>query len=36
MTQHVLLPLDPDEPQTWKKALPEAIAQARSAAPPCM
>lgn len=29
MTQHVLLPIDPDEPPTWKKALPEAVAQAR-------
>lgn len=29
MTQHVLIPLDPDEPPTWKKALPEAVTQAR-------
>lgn len=29
MSQHILLPLDPDEPSTWTKALPEAISQAR-------
>jgi nucleotide-binding universal stress UspA family protein len=29
MTKHILLPVDPDEPSTWKKALPEAVAQAK-------
>jgi len=29
MTKHVLLPVDPDEPSSWKKALPEAVAQAK-------
>ncbi|MDH3659024.1 MAG: universal stress protein [Alphaproteobacteria bacterium] len=29
MTQHVLLPVDPDENETWRKALPEAVTQAR-------
>lgn len=29
MTAHILLPLDPDEPSTWQKALPEAVAEAR-------
>lgn len=28
MAKHVLLPVDPDEKASWKKALPEAIAQA--------
>lgn len=28
MAKHVLLPVDPDERSSWKKALPEAIAQA--------
>lgn len=27
-TKHVLLPVDPDEPSSWKAALPEAVAQA--------
>ena len=29
MTQHVLLPVDPDEKASWERALPEAVAQAR-------
>ncbi len=29
MTQHVLLPVDPDEKASWEKALPEAVAQAK-------
>ena len=29
MSKHVLIPVDPDEPSSWKKALPEAIAQAK-------
>jgi len=29
MTKHVLLPVDPDEPSTWERALPEAIAEAK-------
>jgi nucleotide-binding universal stress UspA family protein len=28
MAKHVLLPVDPDEEASWKKALPEAVAQA--------
>lgn len=29
MTQHVLLPVDPDEKASWERALPEAVAQAK-------
>ncbi len=29
MTQHVLLPVDPDEKASWERALPEAVAQAQ-------
>ncbi|MGI9421055.1 MAG: universal stress protein [Geminicoccaceae bacterium] len=29
MAKHVLLPVDPDETPSWKKALPEAVAQAK-------
>ncbi len=29
MTQHVLLPVDPDEKMSWQRALPEAVAQAK-------
>ena len=29
MTKHVLLPVDPDEPSSWEKALPEAVLQAK-------
>ena len=29
MAKHVLLPVDPDEPSSWEKALPEAVTQAR-------
>lgn len=29
MTQHVLLPVDPDEKISWERALPEAVAQAK-------
>ena len=29
MTQHVLLPVDPDEKASWERALPEAMAQAK-------
>jgi nucleotide-binding universal stress UspA family protein len=28
MTRHVLLPVDPDDETSWKKALPEAVRQA--------
>ena len=28
MAKHVLLPVDPDSPESWNKALPEAVAQA--------